>query len=134
MIPLGFRWLFYVCQINVSVESCNYDLLGLKYEVHLSCWNFNYLLSNGNIYSLFNQNKPQNKYVCFFALSQEPPTNGGGGRKYSHILYCLIFFFQQCLQNYSFLRLVNIQIYIIYMFTIGNFYAQELYHKIYMEK
>lgn len=41
---LDFCWLFYVCQISVSIESCNWDLLGLKYEAYLSCWNFNYLI------------------------------------------------------------------------------------------
>lgn len=60
----------------------------------------NILLSNGKVYSVLNQNKPQNKYVWYFTLSQEPPTNGDGGRKYFHILELPCLSFQQYFQNY----------------------------------
>ena len=40
------------------------------------------LLSNGKVDSVFNQNKPQNKYVQYLSLSQESPATGDGGIKY----------------------------------------------------
>lgn len=49
------------------------------------------LLSNGNIYSVLNQNKPQNKYAWYFALSQEPPASGGGKGTILTFSNCLIF-------------------------------------------
>ena len=50
------------------------------------------LLSNGKVDSVFNQNKPQNKYVQYLVLSQESPATGDGGRKYSYILKLLFHF------------------------------------------
>lgn len=56
----------------------------MKHIFHVGI--LNVLLSNGKVYSVLNQNKPQNKYVRYFALSQEPPADGDGERNYSYIL------------------------------------------------
>lgn len=56
----------------------------MKHIFHVGILNI--LLSNGKVYSVLNQNKPQNKYARHFSLSQEPPTNGDAGRKYPHTL------------------------------------------------
>lgn len=63
------------------------------------------LLSNGKVDSVFNQNKPQNKYVEYLSLSQESPATGDGGRKYSYILKLLFHFLA------VFQKLLSLQIY-----------------------